>query len=216
MTRIAPFLIAAILLNSCGISNENWSDVKVKLGEIKKKDQQFRGTMDSIRRVEGWNSKSLEDLWDKQRLLDSVNLLAVDEIINQVGYPGKDKVGELSEVPFQVLQHAGDSVMATYYNLILGAGKHGDLRMKDVAQYQDHVLVKREQPQEYGTQVSLEFKQDPATGERYDSLFLWEVRDRAHVNDRRISVGLDSLEHQLRRYGIDPAVNFIIRKRGKS
>jgi len=201
-----------MLLMSCSVSDKDWTEVKEKLTAIRKKDEYYRVMMDSIARIEGWKSKSIEPLWEKQRLLDSANMLEVDKIIEQVGYPLREKVGELSEIPFLVLQHGGDSVMAAYYHIIVGAGKNGDLRMKDVAQFQDRILVRMQQPQEYGTQVSLEFKEDPDTGQRYDSLFLWTVRDRSNVNERRSAVGLDSLEHQLRRYGIDPTLGYLLRK----
>ncbi len=206
------FVILAVAVSSCGISDSQWEKARVQLAEIKKSDQRYRPQMDSVGRVEGWGSKSVEALWEKQKALDSANLVAIDRLISQYGYPSKLKVGDMVEVPFLVIQHADDSAMATFYEVVIGAGKNGDLRMRDVAQFQDHVLMVNKQPQEYGTQIWIDFKEYKATGERYDSVFLWPVRDRTQLNEKRLSVGLDSLESHLRRYGIDPAKGYLLRR----
>lgn len=215
MARSQVAVAMILWCSACGVSDSTWEVVREELGAIEKKDLQYRGQMDSIGKVEGWQSKSIEALWEKQRILDSANLAAIDRILTRYGYPPKAKVGDLASVPFVVIQHANDSAMATYYELILGAGRDGDLRMHEVAQYQDHVLLTEHQPQEYGTQIWIEFKQD-ASGDRYDSIYLWPVRDRAHVNEKRLAVGLDSLESHLRRYGINPAEGYLIRKSSMS
>ena len=211
MKNVILITLLTSILISCSISDDEWKKLGSKLEAIKKEDQRYRSKMDSVGKVEGWQSKTVENLWEKQRILDSANLKQLDELIDKFGYPPKVKVGDLSYVPFQVLQHSDDSTMATYFDLIVGAGKNGDLPMREVAQFQDRVLVARKQPQDYGTQISMEFKQNPKTGTQYDSMYLWEVRDIKNVNTRRISVGLDSLEIQLRRYGIDPLKRYLIR-----
>ncbi len=206
------FILLSLAASSCGISDSQWEKVRLQLEGIKKSDQQYRPQMDSIGKIEGWDSKAVEALWEKQKDLDSVNLISIDQIISKFGYPPKSKVGALTEVPLAILQHANDSTMGTYYEVIIGAGKNGDLRMRDVAQYQDHVLMMKRQPQEYGTQIWIDFKEDIATGKRYDSLYLWPVRDMDHINERRFSVGLDSLQSHLRRYSIDPTKGYLIRR----
>lgn len=212
MTLTKRVGVALILLcTACNVSDSTWESVRKELAEIKQKDQQYRGQMDSIAKLEGWQSQAVAILWEKQKVIDSANLAAVDRIITRYGYPPKAKVGDLSVVPFSVIQHADDSTLSTYYELILGAGKDGDLRMRDVAQYQDHVLLTEKQPQEYGTQIWIEFKKD-ANGASYDSVFLWPVRDREHVNEKRLAIGLDSLEAHLRRYGIKPSEEYLIRR----
>lgn len=206
------FILLAVAVSSCGISDSQWDKVRAHLSEIKKNDQRYRPQMDSIGRVEGWGSKAVEALWEKQKALDSANLVAIDGMISKYGYPPKLKVRDMVDVPFLVIQHANDSAMATFYEVIIGAGKNGDLRMNDVAQFQDHVLMVNKQPQEYGTQIWIDFKEHKTTGERYDSVYLWPVRDHTKLNAKRLSVGLDSLESHLGRYGIDPAKGYLIRR----
>lgn len=195
---------------SCRESEKDWSDVRELLTEVKHNEQKYRSAMDSVGQKEGWQSKQIEILWAQQKVLDSINLMLVNQVIDRFGFPTRDKIGNLTETIFSVLQN--DKNMVDYYELIVGAGKRGDLKMTDVAPYQDRVLLARRVPQEYGTQVWIDYKTDPITGERYDSLYLWEVRDPAHVNERRLAAGLDSLESALRRFNINPQIGYVIRR----
>lgn len=170
--------------------------------------------MDSVGRSEGWQSETIANLWEKQRSLDSANLVILDQIITRYGYPPREKVGELSLVPLDVLRRANEAIRAEYVNLVIGAGRNADIPMRDVAAYCDEVLMMQRVPQEYGTQVWIEYKDDPVTGQRLDSLYLWPVRDFTNVDSRRLSVGLDSLAQHLRRFGIDPGKRYLIRQSG--
>lgn len=210
MKRAHYVCFVTLFTFSCQVSEGEWSDVKEQLTDVKHKEQKYRSVMDSVGQTEGWQSKQIEILWAQQKVLDSLNLMLVNRVIDRFGFPSKDKIGDLTETIFTVLQN--DKNMADYYELIVGAGKKGDLKMIDVAPYQDRVLLARRVPQEYGTQVWIDYKTDPKTGERYDSLYLWEVRDPAHVNERRLAAGLDSLETALRRFNIDPKTGYLIRR----
>jgi len=214
--RPVTFLFWGILLSSCsGIPDSAWDRARMELSTIRTMDRRYRKSMDSVGRAEGWQSKAVVELWEKQRSLDSANLVALDQIITKYGYPPSNKVGELSQVPLDVLRHANEAIRAEYLNLVIGAGKNGDIPMRDVAVYYDEVLMMQRVPQEYGTQVWIEYKDNPATGERLDSLYLWPVRDFPNVDKRRLSVGLDSLAQHLRRFGMDPEKKYLIRKSGK-
>ncbi|MDZ4715689.1 MAG: DUF6624 domain-containing protein [Cytophagales bacterium] len=210
MKQASLVLLLSILGVSCTVSESEWSDVRSQLTEIKKREYLHRREMDSIGKVQGWQSREIERLWGRQKALDSINLAEVNEILDTYGFPSRDKVGDLAETIFLVLQHSSD--MGAYYEMIVGAGKNGDLAMKDVAPYQDRVLLARRVPQEYGTQVWIDYKVDTKTAERYDSLYVWEIRDRKNVNVRRLNAGLDSLETSMRRFDIDPAVGYVLRK----
>lgn len=209
--------VALLLLFACqGVSDTTWKRVSTELGDIQEKDKRYRIPMDSIARKEGWKSKIVEELWKNQRILDSANLVAVDRLLSRYGYPPAAKVGPLSQVPFDVIRHADDSIQANYGEIIMGAGKNGDLRMSEVAPFYDQVLMMERVPQEYGTQVWIEYKQNSKTGERYDSVYLWPVRDLPNVNAKRLAAGLDSLSAHLRRFGIDPSKGYLIRKSGSA
>lgn len=215
--RYTPLIVfVGFLINACTISEGTWNEMKSRLVTIRERDQRFRSKMDSVAKIEGWRSKKVADLYEQQRVLDSTNLMEIDKIITKFGYPPKQHVGDLSDVPFEVIRHSDDSVMNAYLPLIIGAGKNGDLRMDQVASFEDRVLVNQQQPQEYGTQINIDFKEDSATGQPYDSIYLWPIRDVERVEFKRASVGLDSLGKQLRRYGIDPNVGYLLRKKAAS
>jgi hypothetical protein len=208
-----PLTFLFIWLSGCTISDKTWSEVKDRLKVIQEKDRQYRSKMDSVGKAVGWQSEAIAKLWEKQRVLDSANLAEIDNIITMYGYPSKAHVGEFCTVPFEVIRHAEDTVMASYLQIIVGAGKNGDIRMDQVASFEDRVLVAQRQPQEYGTQIWIDFKEDARTKERYDSVYLWPVRDPGRVDSKRASVGLDSLSKQLNRFGIDPARGYLLRKK---
>lgn len=211
--RLGYVLLTACLF-ACSVSEKTWEKVKGDLTVIRERDQKYRLKMDSVGRVLGWRSEAVGQLWEKQRILDSINLVEVDKVISKYGYPSRANVGELCTVPFEVIRHAPDSVMADYLQLIVGAGKNGDLRMDQVATFEDRVLIALRQPQEYGTQIWIDYKQNPKTGERYDSVYLWPVRDPGRLNSKRISVGLDSISTHLGRFGIDPVKGYLLKKSG--
>ncbi len=213
MVRLFAILLFVTLLSGCArIPDAAWEDARAKLEAMRNLDQQYRKSMDSVGRKEGWQSKAIADLWEKQRRLDSVNLEALDELISRFGYPPRSKVGDLCQVPFDLLRHSDESIRAQYVDMIVGAARDGDLLMRDAAAFQDEVLMMQRVPQEYGTQVWIEYKENRHTGDRYDSLFLWPVRDLPNIDARRHSVGLDSLSQHLRRFGMDPKLKYLIRK----
>lgn len=205
-----PVLI--ILALGCVQPDKAWQGAREKLELIRERDQRYRKQMDSIGRIEGWQSEAIARLYDEQRKLDSVNLADVEALIDQFGYPSKDRVGDLAIVPFDVIQHSGDSVMINYLEVILGAAANGDLPWSQVAVFHDRILIAQRQPQEFGTQIWIEFIEDKKTGQRYDSVYLWPVRNYATVDERRREAGLDSLATHLRRYNIDPARGYLVKK----
>ena len=212
MNRTIFILLLTAFGCSLSISENEWANLRIKLERIRQDDQLHRTVMDSLGKANGWRSKEIDELWRKQEILDSINQLEIRKIVEKFGFPPKEKVGEEVETVLLVLQHSPDSVKAEYCDLVVGAGKKGDLSMMTVAFYQDHVLMTREQPQEYGSQVWVDYKVDPKTGQQYDSLFLWTIRDPQNVNKRRIKAGLDSIETYLRHLDIDPAKGYALRK----
>jgi hypothetical protein len=207
------YLIACMaFLVGCGPSDATWEKVRIELVNIHEKDQRYRAQMDSVGRKLGWDSEAVRSLWLKQHALDSENLVSVDRILTQCGYPPQSKVGDLVDIPFEVIRRADDSTLSTYYEVIVGASREGGLNNREVAQYQDNVLMIQRFPQEYGTQISVEFVEDASTGKSYDSVFLWPIRNPESVDARRHSMGLDSIANHLRRLGIDSAKGYVIRK----
>ncbi|PVW16401.1 BT_3928 family protein [Marixanthomonas spongiae] len=123
------------------------------------------------------------DLWVMQTVLDSSNMLFVEKVFNDRGYPGKSVVGEpTNTAAWYVLQHNPDKI-PQYLPLIKEAGKKGELPFHLVAMMEDRYLMNQNKPQLYGTQ-----------GRTYNDgrgSFIWPIKDPETVNERRKEAGFE-------------------------
>lgn len=168
-------------------------------------DQLHRSAMGDLADKYGWNSPQLDSLWALQSEIDESNMLLLEEIIEKYGFPGRSLVGEDgSRNAFLILQHSGDEMMDKYYELVVKAGENNELAMHRVAMFQDRVLMNRGEKQVYGTQIRSERLTNPDTGETYDSSYVWPIENPAEVNERRLSVGLNTpIEEYAAGFGVD-------------
>lgn len=131
-----------------------------------------------------------------QREADLANLRRLDEIVARHGWPGVSLVGEEgSRAAFLVLQHGDIDTQERYLPLVKQAAANREIAPGLAAMLEDRVLMQRGREQVYGTQLRV----DPATGQ----MSLWPVRDEASVDQRRASVGLDTLAEYLANFGIE-------------
>lgn len=166
-------------------------DVKERLDSIAVLDQKYRKllqTEDRDERVALGKEMGLSeaeatgDLWKMQSIIDSVNMIYVEKVFNDRGYPGKTMVGEPSNTAaWSVLQHNPEKI-PQYFPLIKRAGEEGELPMKLVAMMEDRYLMNENKPQVYGTQGRVE---------NNDERFIWPIKDAANVNKRREEAGFD-------------------------
>ncbi len=202
--------LALLILTSCAKPEPDWNALKSQLDEIGRNDQLYRGAMDSIGVKYGWQSTEMQALWAKQMKLDSSDLAQVEIIISTVGYPPSARVGTSNEAIFYTLQHSPDSIMVKHYDLITKAGDDGELKKSIVALYVDRVLMNKGEPQLYGSQIRMEYKTD-FKGQKYDSVFLWKLKDPDHITEMRTKMGLPPLAEYLKHFEIDPAKGYIIK-----
>lgn len=121
------------------------------------------------------------DLWKLQSVIDSVNILYVEQILKTRGYPGKSMVGEpTNTAAWNVLQHS--EKIGEYLPMVKKAGEAGELPMNLVAMMEDRYLMYENKPQIYGTQGRVE-----NNGER----FIWPIENPESVNERRKKAGFD-------------------------
>lgn len=198
---------------SCG-KNENKvqesktllnTDLIAVLDSMEQMDQLHRSAMSALAERHGWSSPELDSLWKLQNVIDKNNIVKLERIIIEHGFPGRSQVGENgSRAAFLILQHSADSIMDKYYDMVVAAGKNGDLAMSRVAMFQDRVLMHRGEKQIYGTQIRSERLTNPHTGETYDSAYVWPIENPAEVNKRRLSVGLNiPIEEYAAGFGVD-------------
>jgi hypothetical protein len=159
--------------------------------------------VDSVARVFNVPRKDLQGyIWEKQSHIDSSNLVRIEKIIAQYGYPGKSLVGTpTNEAAYYVLQHSPK--IKQYFPLIESAARKGELPFTRFATMQDRLLMQEGKEQIYGTQ-GYGFASKGANGQPGPmQMFIWPVSDPKNVNRRRREAGFpDTVEENSRRLGI--------------
>lgn len=121
-----------------------------------------------------------------QHTLDSINLIAIQQIFEDYGYPGRSKVGvDYEHYMINLLLHTELSVMEKYFPLINEAVINNQLDKYHLAFLIDRIEMKKGNPQIYGTQ------------KRFDSrgnAILYKVINEELLNSRRKEMGLDPLD----------------------
>jgi len=122
--------------------------------------------------------------------LHNRNAEALDEIINTIGYPTIDKVGEeASQATWLVIQHSigQPTFMKKCEQLLEKAVVEKKADPKELAYLTDRIAVLEGKPQRYGTQFDWD-KNGALSANPFDDLSL--------VNQRRKSIWLNTLEEQ--------------------
>lgn len=169
--------------------------LKAQLQAIYTTDQQPRSRIDSLTRVYGQNSPPMQQLWQSIHRKDSINLIKIEQIIQQYGYPGQRLVGaKLANTAWLIIQHSPVAVQEKYFPLIEQAANQGEMSKTNMALLIDRIRVYKGQKQLYGTQVKIE-----STGQKsFDP-----IEDEKNVNNRRAQIGLGSLEEYAKQFGFE-------------
>ena len=171
-----------------------------KLEEIYVKDQMLRQLIPAVEEKFGRESKEMAYYWTLISQQDSLNEVAVVEIIEKRGWPGKSLVGGKANITvWLVIQHAPLELQEKYLPLLRKSVLKGESEGSHLAMLEDRILMRNGQKQKYGSQI----KSDPETGE----YFLHPIEDPANINKRRAEVGLGPIEEYVKRWGIkyDPS-----------
>ena len=136
-------------------------------------------------------SGQLSDAYNEEmKELHNRNAIILSKIIDQIGYPAIAKVGKAaSEAAWLVIQHAigQPGFMKKCVKLLEIAVSENKAHAKNLAYLTDRVALLEGKPQLYGTQFDWD-----KNGELSPDLF----DDLIKVNQRRRSIGLNSLEEQ--------------------
>ncbi len=161
-----------------------------RLFVIEANDQRYRKEM-SLSEI-----ATYPNIWKKQLLLDSINILQIDSIIQQYGYPTRQLVGiDLTKIPFLVIQHAPLNIQEKYFPIIEMAANSHSIDKSDVAYLRDRILMKKGLPQIYGTQLKW--------NEKKQKMELYKVAELKKVDELRKGVGLNSLVEYLKDNNVD-------------
>ncbi len=122
--------------------------------------------------------------------LHNRNAKILNEIINEIGYPTIDKVGkEANEATWLIIQHSIEQpeFMKKCAELMEDAVIENKEDYKNLAYLKDRIAVFEEKTQLYGTQFDWD-KNGNLSPNPFDDL--------NKVNERRKSIGLNSIEEQ--------------------
>jgi len=213
MKRYFVFLMAALLLiAACSPPKTEKKEVEKKPQTVNKQenidsirtilikafraDQYYRFLLDSLEQIYGWESPQIQNTYAVMHKVDSINLMVVDEIIRNYGWPGKSLVGEQASAgAFLVLQHSGDyQKMEKYQPLLKEAAEKGELDWALYATYSDRINMYKNEKQTYGSQLIF--------NNTKKILELYPVEDETNVDQRRAEVGLEPLREYLTNMGV--------------
>ena len=174
---------------------------------LKAKDDQLRAKL--IRKGElsdGYNSE--------MEALHNSNAKALQQIMDSIGFPTIDKVGEeASNAAWIIIQHAigQPEFMKESAALLKQAVDNNQANPTALAYLTDRIAVFEGKPQRYGTQFDWD-----DNGQLSPNL----VDDKEKVNQRREALGLKTLEEQTRimreqasKENQHPPTDFVERKR---
>ncbi|MDP1725659.1 MAG: hypothetical protein Q8M15_02665 [Bacteroidota bacterium] len=156
-------------------------------------DRIYRKQSAEIDKKYGWQSNESKAIWELISRQDSVNQIAVKEILDKYGWLGADVVGENgNSALFLVIQHSNPQMQDKYLPMMKEAVKMGKARGSSFALLQDRVLVGKGKMQIYGTQPY------------HDSsgYYVHPIEDVDNVDKRRAEMGLSPLADYLKNYHI--------------
>jgi len=196
---ILPFLFfscfTACSQLSGNIKSQHLDSVTKALEAIYETDQAPRAAIDTIAQKFGHNSEQMRNLWKRIHTLDSINLLKVSALLDRYGWLSEEEVSARAhDALWLVIQHSNLKTQLKYLPLLQAAVKEGKAKAKRYAYLVDRVHTSQGKFQVYGSQ----FQVNPS-----GHTFVYPIADEPNVNQRRIQMGLDSLEISARELGLN-------------
>lgn len=173
-----------------------YKDLKRELYDLQKTDQGIRLLLLASYKQYGIKSDMSLRVRRYMNLTDSVNSLRIQGIIDEYGWPGKDKLGEDgNETLFLCIQHSDDLVLQDKYLPILKeAVEKGDAEPWHYAFLVDRVLMNKGEEQIYGTQKIL--------SENPENSYIVPLKYPDDVDQLRSEIGLEPLAESLEEDGM--------------
>ena len=155
-----------------------------KLSDAEKYPQELKSYLDSIMVLDQkYRANFSMDTWGKQVEIDRQNMVAVDSIIEQYGYPGTSLVGpETARAAWYVIQHS--ERIDEFLPQIQVAAETGELPYRLYAMMLDRSLMEQGLPQKYGTQGRSYFMNTPE-----EINLIWPIENPENVNALRAEAG---------------------------
>lgn len=188
-------LIALLEYNRKKIERKYDTALVKVLNEIHVQDQEHREKIRATENKYGRQSKEVEALWKRILHKDLINLLKVEKILSEHGWPTKEQIGERgARTLFLVIQHASQEAQEKHLPTIKKALKTGDLPKSQFAMFYDRLLLRRGELQIYGTQLAID--------EQGEKPYVLPLKDPQNVDERRAEAGLNSMQENLNRWNL--------------
>lgn len=189
-------VLSSVQANIDIIEKDYNKPLQKKLEAIYVSDQTLRQLISDAEEKFGEKSDEMNYFWDLIVKEDSLNTLAVVEIIEEFGWPGKSLVGgKANTAVWLVIQHAPLELQEKYLPLMKASVEKGESQGNQLALLEDRIEMYQGRPQVYGSQIT----KDMETNEWK----LHELIDPEYVDQRRASVGLGPLSEYVKRWNIE-------------
>ena len=169
-------------MNEANFEKNEYAEIAAELKKMRDADQVMR-----MRAAE--KGGLIQDEEDNK--LDEKHTARMKEIVEQIGWPSRSKVGkEGAQHAWLLVQHADhDPEFQARCLAMMRELPKGDVKPWQIAYLEDRIRVNARQPQLYGTQ----FYEDPEKG-----FGPRPIEDEEHLEERRKEMGLESFEEYRR------------------
>ena len=162
----------------------DYKDIAKDIIDLKNADLALREKLIQSGQLSNGYSEEMKELHNR-------NAKILSEIIDSIGYPTIDKVGkEANEATWLIIQHSIEQpeLMRKCAELLERAVREDKADLKSLAYLTDRIAVLEEKPQLYGTQFDWD-ENGNLSPNPFD--------DINKVNERRKSIGLNTVEEQI-------------------
>jgi len=168
--------------------------LKRQLESIRIKDQALRMLLPDVETKFGEDSPELAYFWTLVLQQDSINENEVIQIIDNYGWLGANRVGEMANrAMWLVIQHAPIKTQEKYLPLLKESVEKEESPGWHLALLEDRILMRNGEKQVYGSQATY----NAGTGKMH----IYPIADVSAVNERRQKLGLQSIEEYAKQFG---------------
>lgn len=191
-------ILFAIILSLvyCQTYAQDHTALKTTLDSIYHEDQKYRIEISKIAKEHGWESEQTKSYFKVIAKVDSLNLIKVEQILNEYGWIGENKIGtQANTTLFLVIQHANLITQEKYLPMLREAVEKGNATASSLAMLEDRVAVRKGKLQLYGSQIGRDLDTQ--------KFFVYPLSDPEKVDERRRRAGLtETLAEYVTKYGI--------------
>lgn len=133
-------------------------------------------------------------IWELKRIINEQNLLRLESLIAEYGWPKKSEVGDMAAgTAFLIIQHADLETQKKYLPVMTESANIGEAEWSSLAMLIDRINMREKKPQIYGSQVK----------KNQDGIYeVFEIEEPEYVNQRRAKVGLGPIEDYVQHWDI--------------